>query len=285
MKELNERKKVEILRLFLEGYSYDQISTEADIGKGTVVNVVNDFRAGRFPAFSDVGDLVDTLRELAAELKKRNAGASEALLGLAFFSRLDEMGVKPADIWSWAEMCRNLTSPEANQEEFMSAALELFRLKQETDESYPTLAVRCSEARTEAERLRSDIERLRKEKAELESTNSNLAENQQELVKEKGGLQKDISELSSNREQLRQEITDIERKSNALGDEVTKLEATANSLRPEVNALEGLGVGVWRRRTGDIEGQAERNGFEPGFYRGRAENRVFPRSGRIRANG
>jgi len=100
MKELTERKKVEILRLFLEGYSYDEIATKSDVSKGSVVNIVNDFRAGHFPAFSDVGDLVDTLRELSVELRRRGAGVSEALLGLAFFSRLDEMGVKPRN---WLE--------------------------------------------------------------------------------------------------------------------------------------------------------------------------------------
>ncbi|MBA7647114.1 hypothetical protein ES703_54884 [subsurface metagenome] len=43
MRELTERKKLQILRLFLEGYSYDDISARSDVAKGTVVNVVNDY--------------------------------------------------------------------------------------------------------------------------------------------------------------------------------------------------------------------------------------------------
>ena len=102
MKELTEEIKLEILKLFLLGYSYDDIATNCDVSKGTVANVVNDFRAGRFPAFADIPDLMDALRELSIELKKRGVGVSEALLGIAFFSRLDEMGVTPEKLWLWA---------------------------------------------------------------------------------------------------------------------------------------------------------------------------------------
>jgi len=185
MKELTEKKRLEILRLFLEGYSYDDISTKNDVAKGSVVNVVNDFRAGRFPAFSDVSDLVDTLRELSVELRRRGAGVPEAMLGLAFFFRLDEMGVKPPDVWTWADMCRELSPPQAPLEEFMSAALELFRLKQETGESYPSLVARCSGMRAEAESSRFEVEQLRKEKEELQSTNAILAEEREEIARKR----------------------------------------------------------------------------------------------------
>jgi len=61
MRQLTEKKKLEILRLFLEGYSYEDISAKSEVAKGTVVNAVNDFKNGRFPAFTDVADLVDVL--------------------------------------------------------------------------------------------------------------------------------------------------------------------------------------------------------------------------------
>lgn len=241
MKELTENKKLEVLKLFLEGYSYEDIASNCDVAKGTVVNVVNDLRSGRFPEFSEISDLVDSLRQISIELKRNNAGVSEALLGLAFFSRLDGMGVKPPDVWTWTEMCRSLTSPEANQEEFMTAALEIFRLKQETGESYPELAARCSEIRTEVERLQSDVKQLRNEKKELESTDATLAEDQKKIIKEKEGLQRDIGQLSSKHEQLRQEVTELDNKHSLLSDEIKELETTVEDLRPEVNKLEGLG--------------------------------------------
>ncbi|MCK4722452.1 MAG: helix-turn-helix domain-containing protein [Dehalococcoidia bacterium] len=243
MKELTERKKLQILRFFLEGYTYDDISTKNGVAKGTVVNIVNDFRAGRFPALSDVSDLVDTLRELSVELRRRGAGVPEAMLGLAFFSRLDEMGVKPPDVWTWAEMCRELSPPQALLEEFMNAALEFFRLKQETGESYPSLVARCSGMWADADSLRLEVEQLRKEKEELQSTNATLAEEREELSKKRKGLGKDVGQLSSNRERLRLEVTELEEKRSTLGDEVKELETTAEGLRPEVSALYGLGFG------------------------------------------
>ena len=93
MKELSEKKKLEILKLFLEGYSYDDIAGQSEVAKGSVVNVVTDFKNGLFPVLSSVTDLADALRELSVELRRKGVGVSEALLGTAFFFRLSEMGV------------------------------------------------------------------------------------------------------------------------------------------------------------------------------------------------
>lgn len=243
MREVTEKKKLEILSLFLEGNPYDEISTMTGVAKGTVVNIVNEFRAGRFPTFADVGDLVDTLRELSVDLRKRRVGVSEALLGLTFFSRLDKMGVKPADLWAWTDMCRELSPADGPLEEFTGAALELFRLERETGESYPSLAVSCSTLRAEAEDLASEVEGLKKEKGELQTTNSALAKERQGLEEEKRALEKDVAELSPRRERLRHEVAELEGKRSALAEEARELEATAEGLRPEVDALQGLGFG------------------------------------------
>ena len=157
MRELTEKKKLQILRLFLEGYSYDDISTKSDVAKGSVVNTVNDFRNGRFPAFADVAELVDVLRELSVELRRRGGGVSEALLGIAFFFRLSEMGVTPEKLWLWESMCREISPPEAPLEEFTAAALELFRLTKETGESYDSVAAKWSELHVKSESLEQEV--------------------------------------------------------------------------------------------------------------------------------
>ena len=43
MREINEYKKRKVIKLFLTGVSYDEITKELGIAKGSVVNIVNDF--------------------------------------------------------------------------------------------------------------------------------------------------------------------------------------------------------------------------------------------------
>lgn len=243
MKELTQQKKLEILRLFLAGYTFDQIATESDVGKGSVVNVVNDFRAGRFPAFADVAELVDALRELSVELRKKGAGVSEALLGAAFFFRLSEMGITPDKVWLWADMCREMSPPEAPLQQFTAAALELFRLAKETGESYDSVAAKWSELRAESERLGQEVKDLESKKKELETTQAVLTEECQRVTEEKRGLEKDAGELSTRCEVMRKEISQLEASRQLLNGEVGELSDKVGVLQPEVEALVGLGFG------------------------------------------
>jgi len=243
MKELTERKKLQILRLFLEGYSYDDISNKSDVAKGTVVNVVNDLRAGRFPAFTDVAELVDVLRELSTELRRRGGGVSEALLGNAFFFRLNEMGVTPEKLWLWESMCREISPPEAPLEEFTAAALELFRLTKETGESYDSVAAKWSELHTESESLEQEVQDLRSVKEELERTHGTLTEDIERLKDEKRALDTAIAELSATCETLEKENSRLETTCHSLTTEVEELEAKSATLGPAVERLDALGFG------------------------------------------
>jgi len=243
MKELTERKKLEILKLFLEGYSYDDISAKSDVAKGSVVNVVTDFKNGRFPTFTDVTDMVDVLRELSVELRKKGAGVSEALLGTAFFFRLNEIGVTPDKLWLWADMCRGMSPPDAPLQEFTAATLEVFKLTQETGESYDSVAAKWSKLRDESESLGQEVENLRSEKKELETTEAALTEKCHKLKEEKDGLGRDIEGLSTKCETLRKETSQLEASRQLLNEEVAELDDNIKALRPEMESLEGLGFG------------------------------------------
>jgi len=243
MKELTEIKKIEILRLFLEGYSYDEIATKSDVAKGSVVNVVTDFKNGRFPTFTDATDMVDVLRELSVELRKKGVGVSEALLGIAFFSRLSEIGLTPDKVWLWADMCREISPAEAPVEQFTAAALEVFRLTRETGESYDSVVAKWSKLRAESESLGQEVENLSLEKKELETTQAALTEKCHKLKEEKDGLDRDIEELSTRCEALKKETSQLEASRQLLNKEVTELDDKVMALRPEMEALEGLGFG------------------------------------------
>ncbi len=68
-RELSGRQKLEIIRLFFRGEGYAEIAQQTDTSKGSVHNVVNELREGRF---TDIArpDEIDLLRDLAVSLKK-----------------------------------------------------------------------------------------------------------------------------------------------------------------------------------------------------------------------
>jgi len=241
MRELTERKRLEILNLFLKGYSYDDISTESGVAKGSVVNVVTDFKNGRFPTFTDVTDLVEVLRELSVELRRKGAGVSEALLGTAFFFRLNEIGVTPDKLWLWADMCREMSPPEAPLQEFMVAALELFKLTRETGESYDSIAAKWSQLHAESERLEQEVQGLKSAREELETAQANLARDIQRLVEEKHALESEMAELSAKYEALKKATIDVETRCQSSKSEVEELRRMADALRPEAEAVQALG--------------------------------------------
>ena len=49
MEKLSYRKQVMIVRMYLNGLSYDEIAAKVGVSKGTVANVIAELKAGRFP--------------------------------------------------------------------------------------------------------------------------------------------------------------------------------------------------------------------------------------------
>ena len=69
-KEIAQSKKLEVVKLYFEGLAYDNIVEKTGVAKGTVAAIVEALRAGEFPQFEHVTDLVNELRELTVGLRK-----------------------------------------------------------------------------------------------------------------------------------------------------------------------------------------------------------------------
>jgi len=265
MRELTEKKKLEIIRHYFEGDSYDEISTKSGVAKGSVVNVVTELRNGRLPAFTNLADVVDMLRELSIELKKRSLGVSEALLGSAFFFRLSDMGVTPERLELWVKMCREISPPEAPLQDFTAAALELFRLSQETGESYASIVARWAKLQSEFDSLEKKLTDLRSAKNELERTRATLAEEIRRLTTKKSDLERVVAELSTRHEALKKASNDLETRYRRLKTETAQLEAKSTTLGPVVERLETLGFDMSELKTlrARLEEVASSQGISP----------------------
>ncbi len=80
MRGISEYTKRKVIKLFLTGVSYDEISHELGIAKGSVVNIVNDFREGRLILPPESAEYIDALRKVAVDLRKSNTNVNRVRL-------------------------------------------------------------------------------------------------------------------------------------------------------------------------------------------------------------
>jgi len=82
MEKLSLKKKLLVIRLYLEGLSYGEIAIKASVGKGTVANVITELKAGKFPEFGDLSEQLELIRELAIDLRRAKLTPVQAAVGV-----------------------------------------------------------------------------------------------------------------------------------------------------------------------------------------------------------
>ena len=58
MKPLSEKKKLNIVDLYLEGYPYQMIAKKTGASTGSITNLINDFKEGNMIASSSALDML-----------------------------------------------------------------------------------------------------------------------------------------------------------------------------------------------------------------------------------
>ena len=86
MEKLSAKKKETIIRLYLSGFSYDEIATKTGVSKGTVSNVIADLKAGKFLEAADVGEHIELLRELSQDLRRLKLPPGQCAIELILFT-------------------------------------------------------------------------------------------------------------------------------------------------------------------------------------------------------
>ena len=112
MQELSINKRLKIIKLYLAGFSYDEIAQKAGVSKGTVANVISDLKAGLFPEVSTVPEEIEQLRDLAIVLRRDSISPIKANIGLSVLERLNEIGIEPKDIERCHTLLQALSSPD-----------------------------------------------------------------------------------------------------------------------------------------------------------------------------
>lgn len=139
MKELTLGKKTKVIKLFLSGYTYDEIAQQVGIAKGSVVNIVDEFRNGNLPLPPGMTEYVDELRHIAVDLKKQHTTIVQVKSCLKLHAKLQDMGVDSEQGEQWLDICQDIASPTASNSQFVKAALELAQVTSGSGLSYGSL--------------------------------------------------------------------------------------------------------------------------------------------------
>ena len=54
MSELTANKKMKVIMLYLQGYSYDEIVKKTGVSKGSVFSIISDLKEGLLPEISTI---------------------------------------------------------------------------------------------------------------------------------------------------------------------------------------------------------------------------------------
>ncbi len=132
MRELDIDIKRQVIRLFLKGWTYDEIAIQLGIAKGSVVTIVNDFREGRLSMPSDMTEYVDKLRRIAVDLRKQQTTVSQVKSYARIHRKMQEIGVEDENVERWIDISHDIASSVNSHGQFVKSALELARLQSET---------------------------------------------------------------------------------------------------------------------------------------------------------
>ncbi len=139
MKRIDPIKQGEVIRLFFYGYSYDEIMERLDMGKGSVVNIIEGFRDGTLLVPPGLMTYIDELRHIAVDLKRLHTSPKEMDSSLRIHSKLLEMKVSDRDIELCLDICQSIANPDTTGEQLIGAALEVVRITKENGISYEEL--------------------------------------------------------------------------------------------------------------------------------------------------
>ena len=103
MRELGQIIKEKVVRLFLAGHSYEDIAQQLDIAKGSVTNIIDEFRDGQISIPDDMADYVNELRRIAVDLRKHQVSLNQLRSYQKLHNKLHDMGADSEKVEQWLD--------------------------------------------------------------------------------------------------------------------------------------------------------------------------------------
>jgi chromosome segregation ATPase len=239
LEKLSVGKKLNVVRQYLSGLSYDEISAKTGVGKGTVSNIVSELKAGTIPEATDAREQIDLLRELSLDLKNTGLSPGKCIVGLTVLYRIRECGLDPADIDRWPLILKAAGSDE-QAKEFVKL---IYQMEEGLDKSGLTLD-NADEKLQEMEAQVAQLEPAIKQVEEHRRALADLTQQRQDLVPVVNALEQKYSLLNPRVRDLEKRETELSLRVKEQETGIRQGESTLARLKKEKQRLENTGYSL-----------------------------------------
>ena len=263
-REIPLSKRLEVVKLYFEGLSYDEIVKRTGVAKGTVAAIVEELKEGKFPQVEHVSNLVNDLRDLAVGLRKAGMAGSEANLLFILLKRFIGLGVEPAHLETWVTMCQSVPEQELPRSHIIQAAIKLAKLEQE-GLSYDEAIERLSSSSAELKTREDNVATLRTEEAQLEARKEELLQANRSLEAQHTRLQGMLNAMAVKEKEEEDHCEDLGEEVKQRQEALDRLQAKEGELTKKVSELEEKALALGKEVTDKT--QTLRGLEEVGFSR------------------
>jgi len=216
---ISHEQKLEVARLYLLDYTWEEIKKETGVSHGSVSDIVKKLLAGELTIPGVPADRVNDLHQLAVVLAKKGVGPSQALLGVTLFERFTK--------------------------DFFQAALHLHELEEAAGKPFPQIAEEYIGMQQKMVEMGSEVDSLNEKKegltGEVESLKSEVSALEDRREEIKSAVEAESAELKQaeavvtsakeERAQLEVEIEDLKKERDELNLKVSSKEESLVKLK------------------------------------------------------
>ncbi len=238
MKEITRIKRLEVAHYYLLGYTYKEIEDETGISHGSIANIVSELEDDDLNIPGTSSDQVNDLRQLSFDLKKSGLKPSQALLGITFLKKLQELQIAPEHLEAWSSLVKKLLPPDFPAEEYFDLARRLHDLEISQGKSFETITEEYKSCCQRIQTLKEEVDSLSKVKSQLANEIKPLSPQLEALTKERGRLENDVQIQTTKIQELKSRLKEAEGEKSTLDRETKDLHRRKVRLSSEVEGKE-----------------------------------------------
>jgi len=238
MKEITRTKRLEVAHYYLLGYTYKEIEDETGISHGSIANIVSELEDDDLNIPGTTFDQVNDLRQLSFDLKKNGLKPSQALLGITFLKKLQDLQIIPEHLEVWSELVKKLLPPDFPVKEFFESARRLHDLEISQGKSFETITEVYKSHCQRIEKLKGEVDSLSKAKSQMSNEIKPLSSQLEALKREKERLENDVQIQTTRIQESKSRLKEAEAEKSTLDRERKELHRRKVKLSSEVEGKE-----------------------------------------------
>ncbi|AKG53088.1 hypothetical protein DGWBC_0404 [Dehalogenimonas sp. WBC-2] len=243
MKEFSAAKQLQVIRLYFQGFSYEEIAIKASVSIGSVSNIVAALKAGQFPIAADITEEIDGLRELSVSLKQSNTNPMKAMTGLSVLSTMIDLGIEPSELAQLKPAIKACGSNDSETVALLTAAKAIMEVEKNTGISCSELKDQVVELEAKAAQLDPLAKEVSAKKSELKKLDVTITQQNVQISdnnKILANLQAEITSRKQEKLKTDSLVADLEKRADQANSEMMDARQERKTLEKLGMTLEGL---------------------------------------------